>query len=410
MSEIADLFGQTPAITSETDWNDLDFRAADIFSPHAPIDEEQLFAGRLSLMDGLVETVFQRGQHAILYGDRGVGKTSLANILKDKVFAKSQRFRFIKRNCTASHNFKTIWQQLLDEIAEPDGGTLDQYVDHSTDGYGIYRCLERLPQTTSPVFIIDEYDRVQDVATHVKMADTIKYLSDYSSRATLILIGVARDVKQLFGGHPSIERAVRQLPMPAMALDELRQIFDKRLPELNMEIEPHVLNTLIRLAQGLPGYTHLLGQLSVRNAIRRRHLLVSMEDLDVALHKAIDNCDEKIKELYASAVRSTKPGNQYREALLGCALAAIDERGFFSMANVRDPFSSIMKRSLDIPHFARHLNEFCKAERGPALVREGNPKAYEFRFSDALLRPFVVIKGINDRLIPKVALNTDETS
>jgi Cdc6-like AAA superfamily ATPase len=222
-----DLFGMPILPRTDQDWRQLDYRAADIFSPHAPIDEEQLFAGRLDLIKGLFETVFQRGQHAILYGERGVGKTSLANILKEKVFSKSQRYRFIKRNCTAAHDFKTIWKQLFDDtVVNEDGDTLDEYVDHSTDGYGIYRCIERFPTSVHPVFNIDEYDRIGDEKTHQKMADTIKYLSDYSSRATVIIVGVARDVKDLFGGHPSIERNVQQIPMPAMSLGELRQIFD----------------------------------------------------------------------------------------------------------------------------------------------------------------------------------------
>lgn len=79
--EMADLFGKKAQPQTDDDWRQLDYRAADIFSPHAPIDEEQLFAGRLDLIEGLIETVFQRGQHAILYGERGVGKTSLVNIL-----------------------------------------------------------------------------------------------------------------------------------------------------------------------------------------------------------------------------------------------------------------------------------------------------------------------------------------
>jgi hypothetical protein len=91
-SDLGDLFGDRPPPQNDKEWMHLDFRAADIFSPHAPIDEEQLFVGRLDLVDGLIETVFQRGQHAILYGERGVGKTSLASVLGAKIFVKSQRY------------------------------------------------------------------------------------------------------------------------------------------------------------------------------------------------------------------------------------------------------------------------------------------------------------------------------
>jgi Cdc6-like AAA superfamily ATPase len=387
---------------TDSEWDSLDFRAADIFSPHAPIDEEQLFAGRMDLVDGLVETVFQRGQHAILYGERGVGKTSLCNILKDKIFARSKFYSVTKRSCTAQHDFRRIWSQLFDQIILPDGQYLSDSIDNNTDAYDIYRAVERMPGKLHPIFVVDEYDRVLDAATHVKMADTIKYFSDYSSKATLVIVGVARDVKELFGGHPSIERNVRQLPMPLMSMPELSKIFDKRLPDLGMTIDADVSETLIRLAQGLPGYTHLLGQNSARSAIRRRSLNIAVVDLNEALKKSIDQCDEKIKELYGNSVRSTKPRNQYQQALLACALAPIDDRGYFAAADVKAPFSAIMGKQLDIAHFARHLNEFCDPKRGPSLIRVGQPKSYQFRFADALLRPFVVIKGINDGLIQGV--------
>jgi Cdc6-like AAA superfamily ATPase len=102
---LPDLFGNKSPQTDD-EWNQLDYRAADIFSPHSPIDEEELFVGRIDLVEGLIETVFQRGQHAILYGERGVGKTSLANIIGTKLFTKSKRFSIIKRNCTEAHDFK----------------------------------------------------------------------------------------------------------------------------------------------------------------------------------------------------------------------------------------------------------------------------------------------------------------
>jgi hypothetical protein len=99
-----------------------------------------------------------------------------------------------------------------------------------------------------------------------------------------------------------------------------------------MTIDQFVENTLISLAHGLPGYTHLLGQNAARNSVSRRSLHIEIVDLNAALQKSIATCDEKIKELYARCVRSTKPQNQFKEVLLACALAPIDERGYFSTA------------------------------------------------------------------------------
>ena len=50
------------------------------FSPSSPITEKELFAGRQEQLDRLSDVLSSRGQHALVYGDRGVGKTSLAKV------------------------------------------------------------------------------------------------------------------------------------------------------------------------------------------------------------------------------------------------------------------------------------------------------------------------------------------
>jgi predicted AAA+ superfamily ATPase len=56
-------------------------RSGEVFTPSATIDNQALFAGRVNQLNRIIGAVSQRGQHAILFGERGVGKTSLANVL-----------------------------------------------------------------------------------------------------------------------------------------------------------------------------------------------------------------------------------------------------------------------------------------------------------------------------------------
>ena len=51
----------------------------DIFTPNMPITGEALFTGRKSFTKSVIEGINTPGQHLLLYGDRGVGKSSLAN-------------------------------------------------------------------------------------------------------------------------------------------------------------------------------------------------------------------------------------------------------------------------------------------------------------------------------------------
>lgn len=397
----ADLFDgllAQPTPKTEEDWRQLEWQAINMFSPHAPIDDQALFAGRTDILFRLIDTVFQRGRHAILYGERGVGKSSLANIVKDQIFSRSHVVKVVKRNCTTAHTFRLMWVHALDDYTI-DGKTSEDYLGPAPNPYDIFKIVDMLPLTERPVFIFDEFDRIGDRSAFPTMADTIKYFADYASRATIIIVGVADNVAELFGGHPSIQRNVQQIKMPRMSPDELRGILGKRLPLLGVELSPDVEDAIIRLSQGLPGYTHLLAQHVISGALKERRLKMDIADLGKAIHTCLSEADETVKDGYFKSVLSTKPANQYKEVLAACAKAQTDERGFFKTADIRGPLSEIMGRDMDIPHYARHLKEFCDSARGPALIKLGKPKSYQYRFADPLLRPYVILRGMADGML-----------
>ena len=55
-------------------------RIATSFRPSEPIDSKA-FAGRESQITDVINACVQRGQHAVIFGERGAGKTSLVNTL-----------------------------------------------------------------------------------------------------------------------------------------------------------------------------------------------------------------------------------------------------------------------------------------------------------------------------------------
>jgi Cdc6-like AAA superfamily ATPase len=383
---------------TERDWFELDVYITNIFSPHAPVDEQDLFSGRSDLLLRMIDIIYQKGLHAILYGERGVGKTSLTYILKDKLFQNSVQTRMVRRQCTADHDFELIWRHVFDEFTL-DGQSADKAIPANPNAYDIIKLFEAFPKDWRPVIIIDEFDRVKDPDTYVKMADTIKYLADTASPVTLIIVGVAASVAELFGGHGSVHRNLQQIRMPTMSETELEKILLDRAKLAGITIGESVRDEIVKYSQGLPGYTHLLGQSAFRSAVRRKSLAVEMPDLGVAMHRCVDECDESVREAYAEAVRSTQTSSLYKEALLACALAGTDEKGYFRASAIKVPFSTIVGRDMDVFNFAQHLKQFCKPERGPALVRVGKKGSTEYRFDDALLRPYVIIKGKADGLI-----------
>ena len=79
------------------------------FTPGSPIDSRELFAGRAKQREKLINTIFQKGEHAILFGERGVGKTSLANVIFDfLVFMGKFEYQRAKVNCAEGMDFEAI--------------------------------------------------------------------------------------------------------------------------------------------------------------------------------------------------------------------------------------------------------------------------------------------------------------
>ena len=50
-----------PAQRTKDDWKTLSYEASQIFSPSAPVDESDLFAGRSEQIERTIEVILERG-------------------------------------------------------------------------------------------------------------------------------------------------------------------------------------------------------------------------------------------------------------------------------------------------------------------------------------------------------------
>ena len=367
-------------------------RVAEAFSPGAPIDRVQLFAGRLELVLDVVNAITQRGQHVIIYGERGVGKTSLANILEEILRPRAEDRRLVARvNCGTNDTFATLWATTFREVARSDGGEERLPVLDAPED--VRHALEELP--AGSLVVIDELDRLEDEDALSLLADTIKTLSDHSTSVTLVLIGVADSVDDLVGDHRSVERALNQIQMPRMSRDELVEILDNGLEGLGMSMQPRAKIRIAELSEGLPFYTHLLGLHACQRAVANDEHQVRSAHVDDAIALAVQKAQHSIKSDYQRATRSTRRESLFEEVLLACALAPKDDLGYFTASGVREPMSVIQGKPYGIPAFARHLNAFTESSRGPVLQKVGEPRRFFYRFANPLLQPFVILNGIS---------------
>ncbi len=390
----------------------LSLRLGAAFSPAAPVNETTLFAGRQQQLHEISDAVNQRGMHAVLFGERGVGKTSLANVLPEFLgLAGFSGLGVSRVNCDSQDTYASLWHKALRELqvatqipmagfaasSRTEHTTLDNLLATEPGPEDIRYGLQQLRSRT--LFVIDEFDRIQDDAVSRLMADTIKALSDHSVNATVAIVGVADTVDELLSEHRSIDRCLIQVHMPRMSLDELSAILDKGFSQIDMAIDGPASEFITYLSHGLPHYAHLLGLASGRVALKDARRDIRLEDALNAIEAAVHQAQRSFMVAYDAATASLRPESLLKQVLLACAMAPVDELGYFAAADVRDPLSKIMERRYDTPAFARHLVQFCDSSRGAILQRTGKRYRYRYRFSNPLIQPYVLINGFHQKLI-----------
>ena len=380
-------------------------RLSQAFSPTTAIRRKDLFHGRQAIVRRLIDAVNQAGQHAIIYGERGVGKTSLANVLSDflRPFT-SETIASARVNCYRETSYSQIWDSLFSQIGLPEK---DGPASHTPDD--VFNTLLQ-DEPRKLILIVDEFDRIEDPDIDAAFADTIKTLSDFTLDTTLILVGVADDVDDLITEHESVDRCLVQIHLPRMSFDELTGIIKSGIEAVGMEVSEEAVSQICTVSLGLPHYVHALGLASGRAAIDDRRLRVEHDDVASAISTLMSESQQTILHQFDLATASPRRENFYFQVLLACALAPTDEVGYFRAADLRKPYSRLMERDMRIPTYARHLHGLSEEGRGAVLERLGKPHRYRYRFSNPLMQPYVLMRGLESELLDLedvVAFTTD---
>jgi Cdc6-like AAA superfamily ATPase len=387
----------------------LSTQVGKVFTPATPVGEETLFAGRWKQLRKVIDTINQPGQHALIFGERGVGKTSLANVISAKLKAPNTNILAPKVNCDSGDDYASLWRKILSQLDliqnAPTIGFQMQIFEQSSRAAkiigddvtpdSIRRMLTVLAGSGIIILIFDEFDRVADQDARRAMADTIKALSDNGVPVTVVIVGVADSVSQLIAEHESIERALVQIQMPRMSKAELKEILENGTERIEMTIDEDAKAHIAVLSQGLPHYTHLLGRHSALAAIEDSRKNISCADVDTAIKQALGDVQQSLRDSYHRAIFSPRKDTIYAQVLLACALSPTNELGWFTPASVREPLSRIMHKRYEIPGFARHLKDFSEPGR-QVLQKDGVKRKFRFRFRNPLMQPLIIMKGIAD--------------
>jgi energy-coupling factor transporter ATP-binding protein EcfA2 len=380
--------------------------ALGVHAQGGPVAHRDRFAGREEQIARLIEAVFEPGAHVLISGDRGVGKTSLANILHDVLVPHSELGVHVTRvECGSLDTFGPIWRRMLNEMAQNLGkraawnSAFSRAAEQLGDGPRPAELLVplRLVASNAPVSVLvfDEFDRLPDSSTHAAFTDIIKALSDERSRVTVVLVGADDTRDLLFQGNDSTRRTVVEVRVPSMSTTEVQALVTSGLDTAEMKIDADALEFLSSLVSGIPHVAHALGLHSGRHALLERGAgAVTRLDVERARDRFLSEFDRACVRDYELAVADREASGDLRSLLLACALAETDDENSFGLEEIARPFEEILQgraAPLDIAHYVDGLT----GGNGHHVLREcGRPGTQRYAFRDSLTRPYVVLKSL----------------
>lgn len=307
----------------------------DVFTPHMPINQESLFRGRSIEVQRILSTLNTPGQHVLLFGDRGVGKSSLANIASKKLIQIAGKELIIKR-CSKSDSFISIFENVLKKCGI-DTSILTKTITDSLliKGAGHGQSTERegfINKAKSPswvcevikdynaLFLIDEFDSIIEKEDKHKIAELIKLLSDSNSAFKIFIVGIAESAEELTAGHPSTQRCLKEIKLAKMQQRELIDIINTGSEKLKLNFTRDAKFRICRLSSGYPHFTHLIALKAAEMAIIAELKEIDIDLVNEAIEKSISDCENSLRQSYDETIPSSSTLIIYRRILYATAL------------------------------------------------------------------------------------------
>ena len=381
-----------------------------VFTPSAPIEDKDIFFGRAKQIQKCMDAVAQKGRHVVLYGERGVGKTSFANVMRLMLHSDAHP---IKLTCDTHDTVESIWKKVFDRIIIRDTekirslgfGQNEKILEKNASISEIFngefqlrlldRALQIMPKKT--ILIFDEFDRLNKDFDKAQLVDHIKNISDNYTEITLFFVGIGDTVNELIAEHSSLERNLMQIHLPVMEDHELKEICSKGVSKVGIHIKNEIVEKIVKYSCGFPHFTHLLSLNSCKIALMEKVSEVSDRHFRMAIQQSVEETHESLNEAYQKATLATKE-NIYSEVLLACSLAPLDVHNTFQASELTPILSKILGKEIALKSFLYHLGKFCTEDRGNILTCISNQNIKRYRFSVQSMRAFIGLRDVAKKL------------
>jgi hypothetical protein len=382
--------------------------------PSSPIDTFEHLVGRSHQRESIEEAINSPGRHIFIYGDRGAGKTSLAQTVAYEHNPSTTHPVLVA--CGRTTTFSSIVEDIAHQLT--GRGRLSSAERSSStgiQGYGINGSiatktsekalaigdlnaatglLAEAAGTERHIVVIDEFENLPSAEDRQLFAELVKQISDRGVPITLVFCGIGQSLDDLLLGHGSSHRYFHEVPLPTPPLNfgGCWQIIDSAAGALGLEVNEDSRLRVAQVSDGFPHYVHLLCEKLFWAAFRAEEEveILTPEHYMRAVRGALEGVEARLRSAYDKAVK--KDMDQYQEVLWAVADHFELERNTTSIYT--NSYLRIMEDLGRTPVDQSAFSSRVAALRGSAhgAILHSTRRGW-VRFSENLIRGYVRLRA-----------------
>ena len=315
----------------------------DALGASQPVINRDNFAGRHDALGQLITSIEQNRVHVVVYGERGIGKTSLAHVFAET--AREARYLVLYGSCGSDAEFSSMFKAFASRIPRlyhssvlpntPEAERGDHFDAMLPAQFGPRELADVLSGVTGTrvIIILDEYDRVLDPGFRRDVAELIKNLSDRAARVQLVLTGVAQNLDELIGYAPSIRRNIVGLPMRPLKPAEVKDLLAIGETAAEIRYSDDARSMITTMAGGSPYLVRLLAHAAGIAALDQKRGIVSVEHGRAAVERVLTDWNASLpRRVQANLAR--EEARAHWPMLIAAARAGSSADGFFTAEDV----------------------------------------------------------------------------
>lgn len=257
-------------------------RLGEVLSASRPIHSIEHLKGRDKELDTIKKSLYAPGRHVFVYGDRGVGKSSLGHTAAYQYQSSDASPIFVSGS--PDDTFNTVIANIVSQaVRRPRTESVKTTKSLSVELGGIkigegseiagidtaaairstgdaVALLEQVAEKRggSTAVVIDEFDAISDPAERNKFAALLKQVGDRSVNLKFIFTGIGKSLDELLGAHQSSYRQLETVELPRLGWDARREIVQAAADAFGLELDNNVNWRIAMVSDGFPYYIHLI--------------------------------------------------------------------------------------------------------------------------------------------------------